>query len=61
MSRGTIRWAPEETAVIGYIIPGLIALWMDRQGVPQTLASMLIVSTVVRMVLVLAVGAELLG
>jgi hypothetical protein len=34
----------EEFAIIGYIIPGLIAIWMERQGVLQTLASLTIVS-----------------
>ncbi|HNU68155.1 MAG TPA: poly-gamma-glutamate biosynthesis protein PgsC [Myxococcota bacterium] len=41
-----------EFAVIGYIIPGLIALWMDRQGTVQTLASLTIVTVIVRMVLI---------
>ncbi|RJO71876.1 MAG: poly-gamma-glutamate biosynthesis protein PgsC [Myxococcales bacterium] len=47
--------------VIGYIIPGLIALWMDRQGVMQTLASLTIVACIVRLVLILVVGTELLA
>ncbi len=46
--------------VIGFIIPGLIALWFDRQGVLQTLASLLIVSIVVRLILMLIVGTEML-
>ncbi len=49
-----------EFDVIGYIIPGLIALWMDRQGVSQTLASLIIVSVVVRLVMLLTVGPEVL-
>jgi gamma-polyglutamate biosynthesis protein CapC len=48
-----------EFAVIGFVIPGLIATWMDRQGVVQTIASLTIVSTVVRLALVLFVGDEL--
>jgi len=44
--------------VIGYIIPGLIAMWMDRQGIVQTLSSLMIVSVLVRLVLILSVGAE---
>ena len=43
--------------VIGFIIPGLIAVWMDRQGVMQTIASMLTVSIIVRLVLIL-LGVE---
>ncbi|MEM9193033.1 MAG: poly-gamma-glutamate biosynthesis protein PgsC [Myxococcota bacterium] len=42
--------------VIGYIIPGLIAIWFDRQGIAPTTASLAIAATVVRLVLLLAVG-----
>ena len=35
-----------ELSVIGYIIPGLIAIWFDRQGVIPTCASLLIAATV---------------
>ena len=42
-----------EIEVIGYIIPGLIALWMDRQGVIETTTSLLTVSVVTRLVLIL--------
>lgn len=45
--------------VIGYIIPGLIAIWMDRQGTIETLSSLLTASVVVRLVLIIIVGAEL--
>jgi len=45
--------------VIGFIIPGLIALWLERQGVIETLAALFTASVVVRLVLVLVVGAEL--
>jgi poly-gamma-glutamate biosynthesis protein PgsC/CapC len=48
----------EAWAVIGFIIPGLIAIWMSRQGVVETTASILTVSVVVRMVLIL-VGEDL--
>jgi len=47
--------------VIGYIIPGLIAIWLDRQGVLETLTALLGASVVVRLVLVLLVGTELLS
>ena len=47
--------------VIGYIIPGLIALWMDRQGVSQTLASLVIVAVIVRLLILLFVGPEVLS
>lgn len=48
-----------EFAAIGFVIPGLVAVWMDRQTVPQTLASLAIVVVLVRLILVLTVGTEL--
>ncbi|MCC6157630.1 MAG: poly-gamma-glutamate biosynthesis protein PgsC [Deltaproteobacteria bacterium] len=45
--------------VIGYIIPGLIAIWFDRQGVVETLSSLLTASAVVRLLLIIFVGTEL--
>ncbi len=45
--------------MIGYIIPGLIAIWLDRQGIVETVCSLLTASAVVRLVLVIAVGTEL--
>ncbi len=47
--------------MIGFIIPGLIAIWMDRQGPSQTMASLAIVSIMVRLILILAVGQEVIG
>src|SRR5690606_33321862 len=38
--------------VIGYIIPGLIAIWLDRQGVIETLASAGTAAVIVRLILV---------
>jgi poly-gamma-glutamate biosynthesis protein PgsC/CapC len=45
--------------VIGYIIPGLIALWIDRQGLVETMAPLLTSAIVVRLVLIL-LGMEIL-
>lgn len=45
--------------VIGFIIPGLIAIWLDRQGIIETVAAMITASVVVRLVLVLLVGNDL--
>jgi poly-gamma-glutamate biosynthesis protein PgsC/CapC len=42
--------------IIGYIIPGLIALSMDRQGVLETIGSLLIASVLVRLVLIIFIG-----
>lgn len=51
----------EDFAVIGFVIPGLIAIWMDRQGMFETLASLAIVAVVVRLILILVVGVELMA
>ena len=45
--------------VIGFIIPGLIALWMDRQGLPETVGPLITSSVVVRLALIL-LGMEVL-
>jgi gamma-polyglutamate biosynthesis protein CapC len=47
-----------ELQVIGFIIPGLIAIWLDRQGIVETLAALVTASVMVRLILVV-VGAEL--
>ncbi|MCA9618709.1 MAG: poly-gamma-glutamate biosynthesis protein PgsC [Myxococcales bacterium] len=60
--RGTIGTLPsptgEEMHVIGFIIPGLIAIWLDRQGLVETIAAMVSASVVVRLLLVLVAGLE---
>jgi poly-gamma-glutamate biosynthesis protein PgsC/CapC len=45
--------------IIGFIIPGLIALWFDRQGIVETTSTLLTSSVIVRLVLILA-GMEVL-
>jgi poly-gamma-glutamate biosynthesis protein PgsC/CapC len=45
---------------IGYIIPGLIAYWMMRQGVVETLCTMIMASFIVRLALVTAYGGKLI-
>lgn len=45
---------------VGYIIPGLIAYWMHRQGIVQTLTAMVMASFLVRLALVLAHGGLLI-
>jgi gamma-polyglutamate biosynthesis protein CapC len=50
-----------EISVIGYIIPGLIAIWVDRQGLVETISVLLTASIVVRLVLILVFGMELHG
>ncbi len=50
--------AGTELRLIGYVIPGLIALWLERQGIIETLSTLITASVVVRLVLV-ALGVEL--
>lgn len=45
---------------IGYIIPGLIAYWMLRQGIVETLCTMLMAAFIVRLGLVVAHGGRLI-
>ena len=47
-----------ELTVIGYIIPGLIGIWMDRQGTVETVSTMMSAAVVVRLTLLLF-GVEL--
>lgn len=47
-----------EYSVIGFIIPGLIAIWMDRQGILETFCSVMIASITVRLILIVFFGRE---
>ncbi|GAA5508908.1 poly-gamma-glutamate biosynthesis protein PgsC [Novipirellula caenicola] len=46
--------------MIGFIIPGLIALWFERQGFIETLSPMMSSAVLVRLTLIL-VGVEVIG
>ncbi|NIL98183.1 MAG: poly-gamma-glutamate biosynthesis protein PgsC [Planctomycetales bacterium] len=58
-----LQWVPtepgSEIAVIGYIIPGLIAIWIDRQGLVETLSALITASVVIRLILIIIYGVEL--
>ena len=41
-----------EVEAIGYVIPGLIAIWIDRQGVVETTSGLLVSAALTRLVLV---------
>ena len=47
------RNVPIDMRTIGYVIPGLIANWMERQGVIQTLCVMMTTAVLVRLLLML--------
>jgi len=46
---------------IGYIIPGLIANWMERQGVYKTITTVLIGGAMVRLLVIVVTGGQLIG
>ena len=50
----------ESLTAIGYIIPGLLAYWMTRQGIVRTLSAMLVAAVLVRFVLIIIHGGKLL-
>lgn len=49
-----------DVRTIGFIIPGLIAIWFERQGFLETTSVLIIASVLVRLVLILIVGEELI-
>ncbi len=57
-----VAFIPPEGALsaIGFIIPGLIAYWMVRQGIMKTVAAMLVAAVLVRFTLIILHGGALL-
>ncbi len=53
----TNAWSIELQS-IGLIIPGLIANWMERQGVVKTIATLVIAAVFIRLVLMIITGGE---
>lgn len=51
---------PIDLRTIGFVIPGLIANWMERQGVLQTLCVMTTTAVLVRLLLMLLNGGNLI-
>jgi len=45
-----------DLTIVGYIIPGLIAIWMDRQGILETVAALVTSSAIVRLIMILIFG-----
>ena len=45
---------------IGFIIPGLIANWMERQGIIKTFAIMFLTAVIVRLLLMIIMGGEVI-
>jgi poly-gamma-glutamate biosynthesis protein PgsC/CapC len=57
----TSSFYSDQVQVIGYIIPGLIALSIDRQGLIETIGSLLIASIVIRLLLIVLIGPQIVG
>src|SRR5689334_2980170 len=49
-----------DLSAIGFVIPGLIANWMERQGIVQTLCVMTTTAVLVRLALMLLNGGNLI-
>jgi gamma-polyglutamate biosynthesis protein CapC len=45
-----------DVSVIGYAIPGLVAYWMHRQGVVETVATTLVAAVLTRLVITVISG-----
>ncbi len=56
---GELAGGAEMFPVIGFIIPGLIAVWLDRRGVVESFCSLITASILVRLILILISGARL--
>ncbi|MDX1626173.1 MAG: poly-gamma-glutamate biosynthesis protein PgsC/CapC, partial [Wenzhouxiangellaceae bacterium] len=50
-----------ELRVVGYIIPGLIAIWFDRQGVLRTLTGLIVSAVLVRLILIVVMPDVLMS
>lgn len=48
-----------DLSIIGYIIPGLIAIWIERQGFIETISTLLTSSVIVRLILILITAGDL--
>ena len=48
-----------DLTIIGYIIPGLIAIWIDRQGLVESISTLIIASVMVRLLLILITGGDI--
>jgi poly-gamma-glutamate biosynthesis protein PgsC/CapC len=60
MGHFELQYGSIDLTVVGYIIPGLIAIWIDRQGLIETFSTLIIASIMVRLGLILFKAGELL-
>ena len=57
----TSYYSVDSIKAIGYIVPGLIALSIDRQGIIETIGSLLIASIIIRLLLIVLIGPQIVG
>lgn len=50
-----------DLTLIGYLIPGLIAIWIEKQGLVETFATLITSSVIVRLLLILLTGGEFIS
>ena len=49
-----------DISTIGFVIPGLIAYWMGRQGVVQTISTLLVAGVLARLIITVISGGEII-
>lgn len=49
-----------DVATIGFVIPGLIAYWMARQGVLETISTLLIAGVLARLIITVVTHGEII-
>ncbi|MDE5039787.1 poly-gamma-glutamate biosynthesis protein PgsC, partial [Francisella tularensis subsp. holarctica] len=57
----TTSFYSNQVQLIGYIIPGLITLSIDRQGLIETIGYLLIASIIIRLLLIVLIVPEIVG
>lgn len=60
-SMPSVTHFPLDLEPIGYIIPGLVGMHMDKQGIVPTLTTLFIAAVVVRLILVVITGGSFFG
>ena len=56
----TIQAGLYDISAIGYVIPGLMAYWIERQGFFRTLTTLFVAAVLVRLILAAATGGVVL-
>lgn len=52
----TITAMTIDISTIGFVVPGIMAYWIKRQGIVETIAAMTIVSILVRFIIIIITG-----